>query len=70
MNRRDFIVLGSTGLVGANLADLYAAKHNWKKSKEGKAKNVINIYLSGGMAHQESLIPNILPPKSIVGSLA
>ena len=69
MNRRDFIVLGSTGLVGANLVDLYAAKHNWKKSKEGKAKNVINIYLSGGMAHQESFDPKYLAAQEYRGPL-
>ena len=54
MNRREFIAVGTTGLVGASLVDVYAAKHLWSESKEGKAKNVINIFLPGGMAHQES----------------
>ena len=54
MNRREFIALGTTGLVGASLVDVMAAEHPWSVSKEGKAKNVINIFLPGGMAHQES----------------
>ena len=62
MNRRDFIALGTTGLVGANLVDVLAADHTWKESKEGKAKNVIVIYMAGGMAHQESFDPKYLAP--------
>ncbi len=68
MNRKDFIVLGSTGLIGASLTDVLAS-NNWKKSKEGKAKNVINIYLSGGIAHQESFDPKYLAPQEYRGPL-
>ena len=68
MNRKDFILLGSTGLIGASLTDVLAS-NNWKKSKEGKAKNVINIYLSGGMAHQESFDPKYLAPQEYRGPL-
>ena len=67
MNRREFIVLGSAGLAGANLVS--ATKYNWKESKEGKAKNVINIYLSGGIAHQEFLDPKYLAPQEYRGPL-
>ncbi len=69
MNRRNFIALGTTGLVGASLVDVYAAKHLWSKSKEGKAKNVINIFLPGGMAHQESWDPKYLAAQEYRGPL-
>ena len=48
MNRRDFIALGTTGLVGARLVDVLAASDTWKESKEGKAKNVIVRKLERG----------------------
>ena len=69
MNRRNFIALGTTGLAGASLVDVLAANDTWKKSKEGKAKNVIVIYMSGGMAHQESFDPKYLAPKEYRGPL-
>ena len=69
MKRREFIVLGTSGLVGASLMDVLASKHNWRASKEGKAKNVINIYLSGGMAHQESFDPKHLAAQEYRGPL-
>ena len=69
MNRRDFIALGTTGLAGASLVDVLAANNTWKESKEGKAKNVIVIYMAGGMAHQESFDPKYLAPKEYRGPL-
>lgn len=69
MNRREFIALGSTGLVGASLVDVLATNNTWKESKEGKAKNVIVIYMSGGMAHQESFDPKYLAPQEYRGPL-
>ena len=69
MNRRDFIALGTTGLAGASLVDVLAANNTWKASKEGKAKNVIVIYMSGGMAHQESFDPKYLAPQEYRGPL-
>ncbi len=69
MNRRDFIALGTTGLAGASLVDVLAANNTWKESKEGKAKNVIVIYMSGGMAHQESFDPKHLAPQEYRGPL-
>ena len=69
MNRRDFIALGTTGLAGASLVDVLAANNTWKESKEGKAKNVIVIYMAGGMAHQESFDPKYLAPQEYRGPL-
>ena len=69
MNRRDFLLLGSAGIAGVNLIDLHAAKHIWSESKEGKAKNIINIFLPGGMAHQESWDPKYLAAQEYRGPL-
>jgi hypothetical protein len=69
MNRRDFLLLGSAGIAGVNLIDLHAAKHLWSESKEGKAKNIINIFLPGGMAHQESWDPKYLAAQEYRGPL-
>lgn len=70
MNRREFIALGTTGLTGASLVDVYAAEDLWGDSKEGKAKNVINIFLPGGMAHQESWDPKYLAAQEYRGPLS
>jgi hypothetical protein len=69
MNRRDFLLLGSAGIAGVNLVDLHAARHLWGESKEGKAKNIINIFLPGGMAHQESWDPKYLAAAEYRGPL-
>ena len=60
MNRREFIEIGAVSAFGLSVVDLDAAKELWTPSKEGKAKNIINIYLNGGMAHQESFDPKYL----------
>jgi len=69
MKRRDFIQLGTVGVLGLDIVDVLAAEHSWKPSKEGKAKNIINIYLPGGMAHQESWDPKYLASAEYRGPL-
>ena len=62
MNRRNFLQIGTVGTLGLTMGDVFrleAAKHDYP-SKVGKAKNVINIFLPGGMAHQESWDPKYL----------
>ena len=49
MNRRDFIRIGGAGSVSLN--QLLKAQ---QQEKEAKAKAVIQIYLPGGMSHQDS----------------
>ena len=69
-NRRDFLSVGALGglSLGLTLGDLltgeaHAAGEDWrdvaKQSKPGKAKNIIQIHLPGGSAHQETFDPNI-----------
>ena len=69
--------LGGMGL-GLTLGDLLkseaqAAGEDWrdvaKQSKPGKAKNIIQIYLPGGSAHQETWDPKYLAPQEYRGPL-
>ena len=53
MNRRNFLVNG--GIMGLSLGSILKAQASEKSV--AKAKNVIFVYLPGGMAHQESWIP-------------
>ena len=62
-SRRNFLQVGALGTLGLTLGDVFKAQaYDAYPSKEGKAKNVINIYLPGGMAHQESFDPKMYAP--------
>ena len=70
MNRRDFLELGTVGTLGLTMGDFLRLRADTKHpTKEGKAKNVINIYLPGGMAHQESWDPKHLAAAEYRGPL-
>ena len=80
-NRRDFLTVGALGGLGlgVTLGDLlsqqaHAAGEDWKDvakpSKPGKAKNVIQIFLPGGSAHQETWDPKYLAPQEYRGPLS
>ena len=79
-NRRDFLSVGALGGLGLGLTlgdllslEAQAAGEDWrdvaKQSKPGKAKNIINIYLPGGSAHQETWDPKYLSPAEYRGPL-
>ncbi|MBI5774369.1 MAG: DUF1501 domain-containing protein [Verrucomicrobia bacterium] len=72
-HRRDFLFVGLVGGLGLSLGDMFRmqARGNGPgvASKEGVAKSVINIYLPGGMAHQESFDPKITAPIEYRGPL-
>ena len=68
-NRRDFIGVGTLSLLGLSLPDLLRAEKVPNGNKEGKAKNVIFIYLPGGFAHQETFDPKYLAPIEYRGPL-
>jgi hypothetical protein len=72
-SRREFLYVGLVGGLGLTLGDFLrlqarAAAGN-AIAKQGKAKSVINIYLGGGMAHQESFDPKFLAPLEYRGPL-
>ena len=79
-NRRDFLFSGALGGMGLGLtlgdllkSEAQAAGEDWrdvaKQSKPGKAKNIIQIYLPGGSAHQETWDPKYLAPQEYRGPL-
>lgn len=62
LGRRNFLQVGVLGGLGLTLGDFFRlqeaqAEQKFYESKEGPAKSVIQIYLGGGMAHQESWDP-------------
>ncbi|HXJ75427.1 MAG TPA: DUF1501 domain-containing protein, partial [Candidatus Dormibacteraeota bacterium] len=74
-SRRDFIyvgVLGSFGLSLGNLFKLHAASSgaSGAASPTPRAQSVINIYLPGGMAAQETFDPKLLAPIEYRGPLS
>ena len=58
LNRRSFLQIGSLGIGGLTLADLLKAEE--QRGIRSSHKSVIMVYLSGGLAHQDSfdLKPN------------
>lgn len=71
-NRREFMFVGLVGALGLTLPRLVKAEANPGRKLDGKAgqaKSVIQIYLPGGMAHQESFDPKIYAPIEYRGPL-
>ncbi len=60
MVRREFLQVGFSGFLGANLAGLLSARANAKPSGTGKAKSVILVFLTGAPSHIDTfdLKPN------------
>lgn len=74
-NRRGFLQVGFLGALGISL-DQYLRLSSAKAdgyyqpvSKEGKAKSVIQIFMPGGMAHQESFDPKPNAPIEYRGEM-
>ena len=73
-NRREFLHVGVIGTLGLTLGNLLklealAAPAGAASSSGPAAKSVINIYLPGGMAAQETLDPKIVAPIEYRGPL-
>ena len=72
-NRREFLYTGLCGALGlslGNLLRLEARASETGGSPLAKARSVINIYLPGGMAAQESFDPKVLAPLEFRGPLS
>src|SRR3954468_24613973 len=70
--RRDFLrvgVVSSLGLTLGNMLKLEALAAPGKVSSDAPAKSIINIYLPGGMAAQESFDPKMFAPIEYRGPL-
>ena len=72
-SRREFLYVGVVGSLGLSLGNLFkleaASDPAPDLSKSAAAKSVINIYLPGGMAAQESFDPKIFAPIEYRGPL-
>ena len=58
-NRREFLFVGLIGSLGLTLGDAFKLQAQ-PASATAKAKAVINIFLPGGIASQESFDPKLL----------
>ncbi|HYV27676.1 MAG TPA: DUF1501 domain-containing protein [Candidatus Eisenbacteria bacterium] len=67
-NRREFLFVGLVGSVGLNLGNLFKLQAQSVIAK-ARAQSVINIYLPGGIAAQESFDPKLLAPIEYRGPL-
>src|SRR5204862_4393710 len=66
-NRREFMFVGLVGSVGLSLGNLF--KLQAQSAAKAKAQSVINIFLPGGIAAQESFDPKLLAPIEYRGPL-
>jgi hypothetical protein len=65
--RRDVLQAGAIGLMGLSMADLEAARATSNATRLGGQKAVIYIFLSGGLAQQDSFDPKPEAPDGIRG---
>src|SRR6266404_1672872 len=73
-DRREFLYVGLVGSLGLSLGNLFklqaaAETPSAASPAAGPAKSIINIYLPGGMAAQETFDPKILAPIEYRGPL-
>jgi hypothetical protein len=68
-NRREFLYVGFLGGIGLSLGNLFKLQ---AQNANGKAlaQSVINIYMPGGMAAQETFDPKLLAPIEYRGPLS
>jgi len=67
-NRREFLFVGLVGSVGLTLGNLFKLQAQSAGAK-ARAQSVINIFLPGGIAAQESFDPKLLAPIEYRGPL-
>src|SRR6516225_9536535 len=67
-NRREFLFVGLVGSLGLTLGNLFRLQAQSASSKT-RAQSVINIFLPGGIAAQESFDPKLLAPIEFRGPL-
>src|SRR5450432_241902 len=70
VRRRDFLRLGALSVLGLTLPDLLrleAANAAEKVASKTRAKNVLLIYLGGGLTHHDTFDPKPEAPQEIRG---
>src|SRR5882724_4876926 len=68
-NRREFLFVGLVGSVGLNLGNLFKLQAQSGVVAKARAQSVINIFLPGGIAAQESFDPKLVAPIEYRGPL-
>lgn len=67
-DRREFLLVGLVGSIGLTLGNLFKLQAQSAAAKV-RAQSVINIFLPGGIAAQESFDPKLLAPIEFRGPL-
>jgi hypothetical protein len=67
-DRREFLFVGLLGSVGLSLGELFKLQAQ-SPARKARAQSVINIFMPGGMAAQESFDPKLLAPIEYRGPL-
>src|SRR5262250_342828 len=67
-NRREFMFVGLVGSLGLSLGNLLKLQAQSAGAK-ARAQSVINVFLPGGIAAQESFDPKLLAPIEYRGAL-
>ena len=67
-NRREFLFVGLVGSLGLSLGNLFKLQAQSVGAK-ARAQSIINIFLPGGIAAQESFDPKLLAPIEYRGPL-
>jgi hypothetical protein len=68
-SRREFLYVGLIGSLGLTLGNMFKLRAESVATPKAKAQSVINIFLPGGIAPQESFDPRLLAPIEFRGPL-
>jgi len=69
-NRREFLFVGMIGSLGLSLGNMFKLQaQSAPGASKAKAQSIINIFLPGGIAAQESFDPRMLAPVEFRGPL-
>src|SRR5437588_8890573 len=68
-NRREFLFVGLVGSLGLTLGNMFKLQAQSVPGAKAKAQSVINVFLPGGIAAQESFDPKLLAPIEYRGPL-
>src|SRR5437879_9790823 len=68
-NRREFLFVGLVGSLGLTLGNMFKLQAQSVPGAKAKAQSIINIFLPGGIAAQESFDPRLLAPVEFRGPM-
>ena len=68
-NRREFLFVGLVGSLGLTLGNMFKLRAESAAGAKARAQSIINIFLPGGIAAQETFDPRLLAPVEFRGPL-